>query len=91
MIRLIAFAALFAMPAVAQQRVCLTHDVMTELLADRYGEARQTVALDGQGNVIETWANHSTGSWTATLTANGLTCIVSAGDNWRQLPQGEAT
>ena len=84
-------ALLMLASPVAAETVCLPHDVMTEMLADRYGEARQTVALDGQDRVIETWSNVSTGTWTATLTMNGLACIVAAGDNWRQLPQGEAT
>jgi len=56
---------------------CAVHAVMTEMLAERYGEARQTIALAASGVVIETWSNLDSGTWTVTMTApEGPTCLV---------------
>ena len=62
------------------QAACAPHNVLLEQLADLYGEARLTVALDRAGNMIETWANLDTGTWTITVTTpGGPTCIIGAG------------
>lgn len=62
------------------QAACGPHDVLLEHLADLYGEARLTVALDRAGNMIETYANLDTGTWTITVTTpGGPTCIIGAG------------
>jgi hypothetical protein len=62
------------------QAACAPHDVMIERLADGWGEARLSVALDRAGNMIETYANLDTGTWTITVTTpGGPTCIIGAG------------
>lgn len=68
-------------PSLARaQAACAPHNVLLEQLADLYGEARLTVALDRAGNMIETYANLDTGTWTITVTTpGGPTCIIGAG------------
>ena len=77
---LIFAAAVAATPALPQSANCGTHAVVTERLAQGYGESRQTVALGASNTLVETWANLDTGTWTITVTeAGGPTCLVASG------------
>ena len=80
-IRAAIIAALVASPATAQNtRPCFQREALIETLAAKYGEARQVVALDGQGRLIEIFANVETGSWTLTVSLpSGVTCMMRSG------------
>jgi TRAP-type mannitol/chloroaromatic compound transport system substrate-binding protein len=82
-------AAVAATPAVSQSANCASHDIVTERLADGYGEARQTVALGSGNTLVETWANLDTGTWTITVTQpGGPTCLVASGQAFELLAEG---
>ena len=53
------------------QANCTDRDTVTATLEQRYGEARQSVALDQAGRMVEVWANLDGGSWTLLITAPG--------------------
>lgn len=78
--RLAALLCLLALPAAAQNRNCAPHAILVERLAAGYGESRQAVALGSGGEMVETFANLDSGSWTVTVTQpGGLTCLVASG------------
>lgn len=75
-----------AMDASAQ--TCLPRDQMIAALHAQFGETRRAVGLDQRGGV-EVFASPS-GSWTITITGpNGVACIISSGELFAMLPQGE--
>lgn len=85
-------AAIFAVPMAYASPVaaatCGPRDTMVMALASKFGEARKTVALDGRKNMVETFANDATGTWTVTLTRpNGTACIVAAGKNFEMVDE----
>ncbi len=81
--------ALTTLPATAQSRGnCAPHEQVVELLADRWGESRQSIALSSQGAVIETFASEETGTWTITMTnPGGPTCLVASGQAYQEVAE----
>ncbi len=74
--------------AVEAQSNCFTHDRMVYILADSYGESRQSIALDARGRVVETFANRETGTWTVVMTAPGTpSCIVASGQAYQYVDE----
>lgn len=77
----------------AAMAACTDHDALAARLAEGWGESRQSIALGGNGAVVETFANPETGSWTiAVTTPGGPTCIVAAGTAFEAVepvPEGE--
>jgi TRAP-type mannitol/chloroaromatic compound transport system substrate-binding protein len=81
-------AAAAATPALSQTANCATHDMVTERLADGYGESRQSVALGAGNTLVETWANLDSGTWTITVTQpGGPTCLVASGQAFELLAE----
>lgn len=69
-------------------RNCAPREVVVERLADKYGEARQSIGLGANNSVVEVFAANETGTWTITVTmANGLTCLVASGQNFETLAE----
>jgi len=89
MARLILALALLASPAAAQT-ACAPHADMAALLAERWGETREWVALDRAGQMVEGWASDA-GTWTVTVTtpADLRACIVAAGIAYEEEPEGD--
>jgi hypothetical protein len=86
MFKATAIALMLPCAAIAQAP-CLPHDEMVIALAEGYQEARQVIALERSGAVVELFAAES-GSWTMTITApGGLTCLVAAGMEWQALSE----
>lgn len=78
------------------ERQCGPRDDVIELLADRYGEARQAMGLAANNAVVELFANPDTGTWTITGTlASGVTCLIASGEAYQpvaeSLAPGEGT
>lgn len=74
-------------PAHAVSGNCATHAVVTEQLADKYGERRQAMGLVSGNSVIEMFASDESGSWSITVTQpDGQTCLVAAGQGFRLEP-----
>jgi len=56
------------------------------LLADRFGESRQSIGLAANNAVVEVFANLDTGTWTVTVTiAGGATCLLASGEAFQVL------
>lgn len=81
----IAFAAWFAISAPAQA-ACAHRQEVHETLSRQYDERPVALGLTGDGRLIEVLVSIA-GSWTILLTAaNGITCVVAAGEAWQPLP-----
>lgn len=67
---------------------CTTHAEMARVLAERWGESRQSMGLDAAGAALEVWASAETGTWTITLTRpGGPTCMVASGQAWEHVAE----
>lgn len=80
----LATAALLLSAGVAQAQgqgtQCADHAAMTRLLAENWGESRQSIALDAGNAMVELFASPETGTWTLTLTQpGGQTCMIASG------------
>ncbi len=75
---------LLAAPASAQGQSCGPRERIVQLLHDKHGETRQAVGLQQNMQVMETYANSETGSWTIIVALpTGLACLVAAGEAWQ--------
>jgi hypothetical protein len=91
MTRAAVIAALAFFPASAHA-ACMPRAVMIERLADRYGEGRESVALDASGRMVETFANIETGSWTVAVTLpNGIACLIASGQSYERVREAPVT
>ncbi len=85
-----------AFPSLAQQaRNCAPRDTIVSLLAERYGEARQSVGVAANGGLVEVFASDETGTWTLTITTStGIMCLVASGQAFERVhdvpPPGDA-
>lgn len=88
MIRALTAAAILIVGPVAAQTggICGDRESVVQMLADRYGEARQSMGLQHDGIILEMFANVETGTWTVLLTySSGMTCLVATGEAWQQV------
>ena len=76
--------------AFAQQaRNCAPRDVVLTILAERYGETRQSIGIGTDNQVMEVFASEESGSWTITVTLpNGMTCLMASGQSFEELTEG---
>lgn len=73
-----------ALPAWGQGQNCGPRDRVVQLLADRHGETRQSMGLQQNMQVVETYANAETGSWTIIVALpSGMACLIAAGEAWQ--------
>lgn len=71
-----------AHPAQTPPTQCAPRADVLQALGSKYGEARRAIGIAGQSNVMELFANPTTGTWTITATApNGLMCLLASGSN----------
>ena len=85
-------ATMAAGAAQAQDNGCAPRTEIVAMLAERYGEQPQSVAIDATGRLIEMLANPDTGSWSALATVpGGQTCLILSGQGFHvplAQPQG---
>lgn len=87
MLRLAAIMALAAGPVAAN---CADTPTVVEYLAGQYGEQIQVTGIDNAGFAMVVWANPDTGTWTVTVSsAEGITCVISAGTLYDRAANGE--
>lgn len=79
-----ALAALLACPALADPN-CADNDSMEAILVQKYGEQPIATGINKNGHLVIWWGNPGTGSWTATITSGGQTCIVSEGTAFKRV------
>lgn len=69
-------------------RNCAPRETVIERLAEKYGEARQSVGLGANNSMVEVFSSPETGTWTITVTmATGVTCLVASGQNFETLAE----
>ena len=89
-------AAAMAPPVSAQSTACMPRDVLVQNLEGNYGERLTGGGLKNAMQVVEVWSSDESGSFTVFITrADGLSCIIAAGDNWnnalrQKAPEGVA-
>lgn len=80
---LAAVLAAFSLPVHAEQNRCVPRQVAVDSF-ERLNADVVAAGLSAGGNLMEVYATDE-GRWVATLTtADGKTCIVTNGTNWRQ-------
>ena len=73
---------LWALPANAA--VCMNHKNLVSFLSDRYSEAPRALGLVEDRGLMEIYVSQS-GTWTIVMTtAQGIACIIAAGDTWEE-------
>ena len=71
-----------------QGRNCAPREAVVDRLASKYREARQSMGLGANNQVIEVFASSETGTWTITVTMpNGVTCLVASGQAFEELAE----
>lgn len=77
-------AALAPAIAQAQQMRCADRTLVTDRLADAYGESFVGGGLGSATSLFEVWQSEETGTWTILMTrADGQSCIVATGTHWQ--------
>lgn len=62
-------------------------DVTKRLTGGEFKEYIKIIGLIDEDQMLEIWTNEQTGTWTAFITkTNGISCVVSAGENLMILP-----
>ena len=85
--KLILATALCALPF-SVAALCADHEQITKRLADGYGETRQSIALDQNNALVETFANTESGSWTTVITMpGGPSCLVASGEYYQAVDE----
>ena len=78
---LLVASCLAGQPVHAQGRVCAKRDKIVAELNKSHGETQQSMGLQQNNGVIETFANLETGSWTILVSLpTGVSCLVAAGE-----------
>ncbi len=76
----------------AQNRLCGNRDQVIAQLESVHGESRQSVGLQPNARVMETFANPDTGSWTIIVSLpTGMSCLVAAGEAYQAEAKGPHT
>ena len=72
----------------AQGTQCSDHDDMERMLAENWGESRQSIALDASDSMVELFASPETGTWTLTVTQpGGPTCMIASGHAFEKVDE----
>ena len=71
--------------ATAQAAVCMEHKTLVSYLSEKFAEMPRALGLVASSNVMEVYVSKK-GTWTIVLTtAQGVACIVAAGDTWEDV------
>jgi hypothetical protein len=70
----------------ATQPVCGSHETVLHTLQGKYAEKPASMGLANNGTIVEVLASED-GTWTIVMTTpGGESCLLAAGDYWRNLP-----
>lgn len=76
----------------ARDAACAPRAQVVAKLAERYGETRQSIGLNGGDTLVEVFASDETGTWTITATTvAGLTCLIASGQAFETLTEALPT
>ena len=84
--------ALIAQTATAQtataQPQCNDRKQVLDLLAQKYKEAPVASGVTNNGGLVEVLTDTKGGTWTIIVTTpQGVSCLVAAGEGWREMEQ----
>jgi len=81
--------ALIASTAMAQgQPQCNERDNVLSLLAKKYKETPVAAGVTNTGGLVEVLTDTKSGTWTIIVTTpQGMSCLVAAGEGWRNMEQ----
>lgn len=72
--------------AQGQRPQCNERDNVLNLLGKKYGETVSAIGVANTGGLIEVLHDPKDGSWTIIMTTpQGMSCLVAAGEGWRNL------
>ena len=79
--------ALFILPIPAfASEACKPRAEIVEVVEKKFGEKRQSLALTPRQNILEVYANTSTGTWTILISkASGISCYISSGNAYQRV------
>ncbi|MFQ6551484.1 hypothetical protein AAD018_003955 [Aestuariibius insulae] len=67
---------------------CAERERVIALLAEQYGESRQSIGIAANGSLMEVYASEVTGSWTITVSApDGPMCLIASGQAYSHLAE----
>ena len=77
-------------PGFAHAAQCAPHDKVSAELSTKFDEQPSSMGLAQDNTVMELYSS-AKGTWTLTATLpNGLTCLVTAGQNFETVTQTQA-
>ena len=80
--------ALITQTAQAQALVqCVAHKTALAFFEEKAKQIPVALGLSNENAVIEVLATEKGEKWTMIITTDGITCFVSAGENWRTMKQ----
>jgi len=78
---------LVASAAMAQPQ-CNERDNVLDLLAKKYQETPIAAGVTNTGGLVEVLTDIKSGTWTIIVTTpQGMSCLVAAGEGWRNMVQ----
>jgi predicted methyltransferase len=94
MLRTIAMTALVTAAAAAattaSAQSCGDREEVVARLGNLHAERLVAAGLQDEQHVVEVWASQDGTTWTILLSrADGLTCIVGAGNAWTSYPENQ--
>ena len=70
--------------AQSQRPQCNERDNVIELLGKKYQETVSALGVSNTGGLVEVLHDPKDGSWTIIITTpGGMSCLVAAGEGWR--------
>jgi hypothetical protein len=69
------------------QPQCDRRDTVLEILQQKYGEQPVALGVTHNGGLVEVLTTGNGNTWSIIVTTpQGLSCLVSAGEGWRTMP-----
>ena len=74
--------------AAAAQPQCDQRDNVLQLLSKKYKESPVAVGVTNNGGLVEVLSTNQGSTWSIIVTTpNGMSCLVAAGEGWRDIEQ----
>jgi hypothetical protein len=91
-IAVILLASTTTLEANQHQIVCSKRADVVKYLSNKFKEKPISMGLANNGGIVEIFSNQTGASWTIIITMpNGISCILSAGENWEKIHLSETT
>ena len=85
-VSLAVFASTALSTAAAAQPQCDERDNVLQLLSKKYKESPVAVGVTNNGGLVEVLSTNQGSTWSIIVTTpNGMSCLVAAGEGWRDI------